>query len=188
MFAEYPELSILQLKINVESEQLCHPILFPPQITGNYTKFLSCGRWISVKPTEATKVSHISERDTEHAAGPVTPQSPVISNYGLVLAVYLLYLVGFLTGITALAGVVIAYLQRDSTDRISQSHFQFQITTFWIGLLYFFVGLLTLHFTIGALILLWWVVWTVIRCVKGLLALNMGEAIRYPNSWWFGDP
>jgi uncharacterized membrane protein len=106
----------------------------------------------------------------------------------LVLAVYLLYLVGFLTGITALVGVVIAYLQRDSTDRISQSHFQFQITTFWIGLLYFFVGLLTLHFAIGALILLWWLVWTVIRCVKGLLALNMGEAIRYPNSWWFGEP
>jgi uncharacterized membrane protein len=87
----------------------------------------------------------MSERDTERAAGPATPQSPVISNYGLVLAVYLLYLVGFLTGITALVGVVIAYLQRDSTDRISQSHFQFQITTFWIGVLYFFVGLLTLH-------------------------------------------
>jgi uncharacterized membrane protein len=84
-------------------------------------------------------------------------------------------------------GLVIAYLQRDSTDRISQSHFQFQVTTFWIGLLYFFVGLLTLHFAIGALILLWWLVWTVIRCVKGLLALNMGEAIRNPNSWWFGD-
>jgi hypothetical protein len=37
-------------------------------------------------------------------------------------------------------------------------------------------------------IVLWWLVWTVIRCVKGLLALNMGEAIRYPNSWWFGEP
>jgi uncharacterized membrane protein len=81
----------------------------------------------------------MSERDTEHAAGPVTPQSPVISNYGLVLVVYILYLVGFLTGVTALVGLVIAYLQRDSTDRISQSHFQFQITTFWIGLLYFFL-------------------------------------------------
>jgi hypothetical protein len=43
---------------------------------------------------------------------------------------------------------------------------------------------LTLHFAIGVLILLWWVVWTVIRCVKGLLALNMG---RDPDSWWFGD-
>jgi uncharacterized membrane protein len=67
------------------------------------------------------------------------------------------------------------------------THFQFQITTFWIGLLYFFLGLLTLHFAIGALILLWWVVWTVIRCVKGLLALNMGEPIRNPNSWWLGE-
>jgi uncharacterized membrane protein len=105
----------------------------------------------------------------------------------LVLTVYILYLVGFLTGITVLVGVVIAYLQRDSTDRVSQSHFQFQITTFWIGLLYFFVGLFTIHFGIGVVILLWWLVWTVIRCVKGLLALNMGEAIPSPSSWWFGE-
>ena len=73
----------------------------------------------------------MSEPDTEHAAGPVTAQTRVVSNYGLVLTVYILYLVGFLTGITALVGLVIAYLQRNSTDRISQSHFQFQITTFW---------------------------------------------------------
>jgi len=129
----------------------------------------------------------MSEPDNQHAPNSVTPQTPVVSNYGLVLTVYILYLVGFLTGITVLIGLIIAYLQRDNTDRVSQSHFQFQITTFWIGLLYFFVGVLTLHIGIGALILLWYVVWTVIRCVKGLLALNMGEPIRDPNSWWFGD-
>jgi len=129
----------------------------------------------------------MSEPNRQHPDGPITPQTPAVSNYGLALTVYILYLVGFLTGITVIVGVVIAYLQRNVTDQVSQSHFQFQITTFWMGLLYFFVGLLTLHFAIGALILLWWVVWTVIRCVKGLLALNMGEAIRYPNSWWFGD-
>ena len=128
----------------------------------------------------------MSQSESEPAPNPVTPQTPVVSNYGLVLTVYILYLVGFLTGITVLVGVTIAYLQRDNTDRISQSHFQFQITTFWIGLLYFFVGFLTLHFAIGVLILLWWVIWTVIRCVKGLLALNMGEPIRDPNSWWLG--
>jgi uncharacterized membrane protein len=129
----------------------------------------------------------MTEPNREDATGPLKPQTPVISNYGLVLTVYILYLVGFLTGITILVGLIIAYLQRDKTDRVSQSHFQFQITTFWIGLLYFFVGLLTLHIGIGALILLWYVVWTVIRCVKGLLALNMGEPIRNPNSWWFGE-
>lgn len=129
----------------------------------------------------------MSEPDRQYPDRPISPQSPVVSNYGLVLTVYVLYLVGFLTGITVLVGLVIAYLQRDRTDQVSQSHFQFQITTFWVGLLYFFVGLLTLHFAVGALILLWWVIWTVIRCVKGLLALNMGEAVRYPNSWWFGE-
>jgi uncharacterized membrane protein len=129
----------------------------------------------------------MTEPDREEAAGPVVPQSPLMSNYGLVLTVYILYLVGFLTGITVLVGLIIAYLQRDKTDRVSQSHFQFQITTFWIGLLYFFVGVLTLHIGIGVLILLWYVIWTVIRCVKGLLALNMGEPIRNPNSWWFGE-
>src|SRR5438105_15782643 len=129
----------------------------------------------------------MSEPDTERPTGPGTPQTPIVSNYGLVLTVYILYLAGFLTGITVLVGLIIAYLQRHKTDRVSQSHFQFQIATFWIGLLYFFVGLLTLHFGIGALILLWYVVWTLIRCVKGLLALNLGEPIRNPNYWWFGE-
>jgi len=144
-------------------------------------------RALSERQSKRLRISDMSEPDTEHAAGPVTPQSPVVSNYGLVLTVYILYLVGFLTGITVLVGLIIAYLQRDRTDRVSQSHFQFQITTFWIGLVYFFLGLLTLHFAIGALILLWWVVWTIIRCVKGLLVLNMGDPIRIPNSWWFGE-
>ena len=118
----------------------------------------------------------MSELDTEHADGPVPPQPPIFSNYGLVLTIYILYLVGFLTGITVLVGVVIAYLQRDRTDRVSQSHFQFQVTTFWIGLLYFFVGILSLHFAIGVLILLWWVIWTVIRCVEGTSRLEHGRA------------
>ena len=125
--------------------------------------------------------------DAEHAAGPIAPQPPLILNYGLVVTVYILYLVGFLTGITALVGAIIAYLQRDTTDRVAQSHFQFQIRTFWIGLLYFFGGFLTLHIGIGAIILLWWIIWTAVRCVKGLLALNMGQPIPDPNSWLFGE-
>jgi uncharacterized membrane protein len=117
----------------------------------------------------------------------VATEQPLVSNYGLVLAVYILYLVGFLTGITALVGLIIAYLQRDKTDPVSRSHFQFQITTFWIGLLYLVVGAITAHFAIGALIIIWWFVWTIIRCVKGLLALNEGKPIPQPNSWWFGE-
>jgi uncharacterized membrane protein len=130
----------------------------------------------------------MSEPDRQQPDGPVTRHTPVVSNHGLVLTVYILYLVSFLTGITGLIGVIIAYLQRDETDPICKSHFQFQITTFWIGLVYFFVGLLTIHFVIGGLILIWWFIWALIRCVKGLLILNNGNAIPDPNSWWFGEP
>jgi uncharacterized membrane protein len=128
----------------------------------------------------------MTEPDREDARSPVVHPS-FISNYGLVVTVYILYLVGFLTGITVLVGLVIAYLQTGTTDRVCQSHFQFQITTFWIGLLYSVAGLLTIHFGIGALILIWWVIWTVVRCVKGLLLLNKGEPIPDPNSWLFGE-
>jgi uncharacterized membrane protein len=117
---------------------------------------------------------------------PTAVEPLFISNYGLVLTVYILYLVGFVTGLTAIIGVIIASLQSERTDPTSQTHFQFQIRTFWIGLLYFFVGVLTVHIGIGAVILLWWVVWTLIRCIKGLLALNAGEPISDPRSLWFG--
>jgi uncharacterized membrane protein len=85
----------------------------------------------------------MSEPDTEHAAGPVTPQTPVVSNYGLVLTVYILYLVRFLTGITVLVGLIIAYLQRDQTDRVSQSHFPVSNNNILDRSSIFFLGLLT---------------------------------------------
>src|SRR5260370_42244883 len=129
----------------------------------------------------------MASSENEDAPRSVVPQPPLVSNYGLVLTVYILYLVGFLTAITALVGVIIAYLQRGKTDQVCESHFLFQITTFWIGLLYLVVGLLPIHIVIGAFILLWWIVWTLIRCVKGLLALNTGDPICNPNSWWFVD-
>lgn len=72
----------------------------------------------------------MAEPSTDHNKPVGVAEPPVVSNYGLVLAVYILYLVGFLTGITALVGVIIAYLQRDKTDQVCRSHFQFQITTF----------------------------------------------------------
>jgi uncharacterized membrane protein len=134
-----------------------------------------------------SRSKRMAEPSTDNNKPVVTAEPPVVSNYGLVLAVYILYLVGFLTGITALVGVIIAYLQRDKTDQLCRSHFQFQITTFWLGLLYLVVGAITAHFAIGALILIWWFIWTIIRCVKGLLALNEGKPIPQPNSWWFGE-
>jgi uncharacterized membrane protein len=88
-----------------------------------------------------------------HEERAVTNPPPLVSDHGLVIAVYILYLVGFFNGITALAGVIIAYMQVGRSDQISQSHFRFQIRTFWIGLLYLVVGWITTFVFIGVLIL-----------------------------------
>ena len=115
-----------------------------------------------------------------------TDRQPFISNHGLVLIVYILYLAGFITGLSSIIGVIIASLEKNQSDPILRTHSEFQIRTFWIGLLFAFVGFLTAHVGIGVAILLWWAIWTLIRCVKGLLALNSNQPISDPQSWWFG--
>jgi len=49
VFAEYLAVLTRPLKTNVEYARLCHPIRLQPQITGSYTKLLSCGRSTSAK-------------------------------------------------------------------------------------------------------------------------------------------
>jgi uncharacterized membrane protein len=110
-----------------------------------------------------------------------------VGDRGLAFAVYVLYLLGYFMGITAFIGVVITYLQSGSASSETKSHFTFQIKTFWIGLLYLFVGLLLLHVAVGGIILIWWFVWSLFRNVKGLLALNRNAPIANPESWMFGD-
>ena len=110
-----------------------------------------------------------------------TPTKMVVGERGLAFAVYVLYLLGYITGITAIIGVVIAYIQADSADAPVKSHYIFQIRTFVIGFIYFLVGLLLLNIAVGALIILWALVWSLIRNVKGLLALNRNDPIANPE-------
>jgi uncharacterized membrane protein len=114
-------------------------------------------------------------------------KNQIVDDRGLALAVYILYFVGYFTGITTLIGVVIAHLQAPSTESAMRSHYTFQIRTFWIGFLYLVVGIILLYHIIGGFILLWGFVWSLIRNIKGILALNRNEPIANAESWLFGD-
>ena len=101
--------------------------------------------------------------------------------------IYGLYLAAFLTGgLTAIAGVIMAYVVMGSAPAWARTHYRFQIWTFWIGLLlllalvpflifWVLTGALTLIVGIGFLILATSVlvvaapfVWFVARCAVGL--------------------
>jgi len=115
------------------------------------------------------------------------PPQPAVSNTTLALIVYVLYFIGYFTGITALIGVIIAHVQAGSSaDPVLSSHYRFQIRTFWIGLLYLAVGTMLSFVFIGIAVLLWWLIWSLVRSVKGVLALNEGRPIQNPASWMFG--
>ena len=137
------------------------------------------------KKAEANKNN--GSRDIKSTVPPNNPPKMIVDDRGLAFAVYVLYLVGYITGITAIIGIVIAYVQADSANALVKSHYTFQIRTFVIGFIYFFVGLLLLHLAVGALIILWALVWSLVRNVKGLLALNRNDPIANPKSWMFGD-
>lgn len=92
--------------------------------------------------------------------------------------IYFLYLGGLIVGISALVGIVMAYVKRkEAAGTWLESHYQFQIATFWYGLLYMVVGVITSPFLIGWIVILWWMIWLIVRCVRGLDKLGRQEPI-----------
>ena len=112
--------------------------------------------------------------------------SPSSPTRVLALAVYVLYCASYIFGITVIIGLIIAYVKVGDADPMLRTHYQFQIRTFWIGLLYFVVGVVLTFVLVGIVILLWWFVWSLVRIIKGLLALNERKPIANPTSWMFG--
>ena len=100
--------------------------------------------------------------------------------------IYILYLAGLLFPITLLIGVILAYIERGEDGSWMQSHYRFQIRTFWIGLLMTVVGGVLALVLVGWLLLLFWLVWLVVRCVKGMKYLNRREPVPDPATWGFG--
>ncbi|MEC7816879.1 MAG: hypothetical protein VX939_11440 [Pseudomonadota bacterium] len=100
------------------------------------------------------------------------------SGRNLVVVVYILQaLAFFLGGVTALVGVIINYVKLDDVKGSwIEPHFRWQIKTFWIGLLWTVIGIVTTPILVGWLVLLGISIWVIYRIVKGALALNDGKS------------
>jgi uncharacterized membrane protein len=93
-------------------------------------------------------------------------------------AVYALQALGFLVAITWIVAVVIDYVKLDETKGTwLESHFRWQIRTFWWGLLWGALGVITFVIIVGWLILVADAIWIIYRIVKGWLYLNDGKPI-----------
>ena len=90
------------------------------------------------------------------------------------------------SGYQSLIGVIIAHVKVRDTDPVLRSHYQFQIRTFWIGLLYLAIGIPLCIVLIGIPVLTWWLLWSLIRIIKGIISANEYKPIANPRSWLFG--
>ncbi len=107
---------------------------------------------------------------------------------------YILLILGFLTGITALVAVALAYWRRGRSFGAARSHLDWQIRIFWHGVLAFLaigalhaviLGLGAITFGIGLVFMVipWglgvlWLVWTVWAIVHGMRRLARGLPAR----------
>lgn len=97
--------------------------------------------------------------------------------------IYILYLVGILLPVMTIIGVIVAYVFRSDASANMQSHYTFQIRTFWISLLLQIIGWLTLVIGIGWIVLLVWFIWLIVRCIKGLRIVSKNLPYPNPETW-----
>ncbi|HLU20593.1 MAG TPA: hypothetical protein VKZ66_11610 [Pusillimonas sp.] len=94
------------------------------------------------------------------------------------VVVYALQAIGYFVGITALIGVIIAHIKiGDARGTWLESHFRWQIRTFWYSLLWGIIGALLIAVLVGYLVLAVAFVWSIYRVAKGWLRLIDGKAM-----------
>ncbi len=98
----------------------------------------------------------------------------------------LLSLAAVIWAAAMLTGVVLAYVNRGDGASWLDSHYRFQIRTFWIGLLFAAVGGVLSLVVVGVAVLALLPFWLVIRCGRGLRYLARAEPYPRPANWMLG--
>ena len=94
-------------------------------------------------------------------------------HHTLTTVIYALQGAGYFFAITILIAIMINYVKRaEVKGSLYESHFRWQIRTFWFSILWLVIGIVTTPFLIGYLILFANWVWGIYRIVKGWLYLN----------------
>ena len=91
-------------------------------------------------------------------------------------AVYILQALSFVLVFSAVIGVIVNYIKEDEVrGSWLESHFRWQKATFWYGLLWTLIGVLTAKLLIGYLVLGIVTLWLVYRIARGWICLVDGK-------------
>jgi len=158
------------LAIGTTQNAASRPLAVPPPPT------LSSGdQIISIRQAEALSQSENFEKD----------KTSIFVAYGL-------YLVSYFFWPLAIGGLAVGYINKAQVGSVARSHYDFQISTFWKGLVFLSLTILLYVSVIGIPLAiplgLFWFVWTLVRLIRGLLAATKGWPVTAPAGWGFGGP
>ena len=91
----------------------------------------------------------------------------------LTTVIYALYAASVLVGVTSIFAIIINYIKKDEmAGTVFESHFRWQMRTFWFGLLWAVLGVILAFVIVGFVVLLVDAIWIIYRIAKGWLSLN----------------
>lgn len=94
------------------------------------------------------------------------------------MVVYALQALSFFWGVPAIVGLIVNYVKRDDVrGTVYESHFDWQIRSFWWGLLWALVGAVLAVVLVGFAVLFVAWIWMIYRVVKGWLKLTEGKPV-----------
>jgi uncharacterized membrane protein len=127
-----------------------------------------------------------------------SPLEEMLNDKTYVVSIYILYLLGFFTGgVTAVIGLVMAYMLKGAAGPRAFSHYVFAIRTFWLTVVWALIGGMVLG--IGCLLTAILIgipilivagigfcilpIWFAVRCVLGLIAAIDDRPYERPRVW-----
>lgn len=95
------------------------------------------------------------------------------ANKTITHVIYGLYAGSLLVGFTYIVAIILNYVKRDDVvGTLYESHFRWQMRTFWFSLLWSVIGVCTAWFIVGIPVLIAAGIWFIYRIVKGWLRLS----------------
>jgi len=105
-------------------------------------------------------------------------ESPQQTLKTVTTVVYVLQAISFVFGITFIAAVIVNYVKLAAVEGTwLESHFLWQIRTFWYSVLWSIIGFVLVFVLVGYLVLAADALWVIYRIVKGWLNLSEGKAM-----------
>ncbi len=97
-------------------------------------------------------------------------------NKDITQIIYGLYAASLVVGVTYIVAIILNYVKKDEVvGTMYESHFRWQMRTFWFSLLWFVIGCITAFFIVGFFVLIANGIWFIYRIVIGWLRLSEGK-------------